>query len=95
MRTGKFNLDDLYIYYYGQESLRRNGIALTVNERAWNTIIVYNLKNDRMISVHFQGPFNIIIIEVHFQGPFNIIIIQVYNSTIDAEKLKLIGSMNT
>ena len=83
MGMGEFNSDDHFIYYCGQESLRRNGIALTVNERAWNTIIAYKLKNDRMISVHFQGK------------PFNIVLIQVYYSTIDTEKLKLTGSMNT
>ena len=57
---GKFNSDDHYTYYCGQESLRRNGVALTVNKRIWNTVLGCNLKNDRMISVCFQGkPFNI------------------------------------
>ena len=60
MGMGKFNSDDHYIYYCGQESLRRNGVALTVNKRIWNTVLGCNLKNDRMISVCFQGkPFNI------------------------------------
>ena len=57
---GEFNSDDHYIYYCGQESLRRNGVALKINKRAQNAVLVYNLKNDIMISVHFQGkPFNI------------------------------------
>ena len=57
--VGEFNSDDHYIYYCGQESLRRNGIALIVNKRVWNAVLVCSLKNDRMISVHFQGkPFN-------------------------------------
>ena len=52
---GKFNSDDHYIYYCGQESLRRNGLAITVNKRVQNEELGYNLKNDRMISVCFQG----------------------------------------
>ena len=57
---GEFNSDDHYIYYCGQESLRRNGIAIIVNKRVQNAVLGCNLKNDRMISVHFQGkPFNI------------------------------------
>ena len=52
---GEFNSDCHYIYYCGQESLRRNGVALRVNKRVQNAVLVYNLKNDRMISVHFQG----------------------------------------
>ena len=52
---GEFNSDDHYIYYYGQESLRRNGVAIMVNKRVWNAVLACNLKNDRMISVHFQG----------------------------------------
>jgi len=57
--------DDHYIYYCGQKPLRRNGIALIVNKRVWNAVLGYNLKNDRMISVHFQGkPFNITVIQV-------------------------------
>ena len=63
---GEFNSDDHYIYYYGQESLRRNGIAIMVNKRVQNAVLGCNLKNDRMISVHFQGkPFNITVIEVY------------------------------
>ena len=57
---GEFNSDDHYIYYCGQESLRRNAVALTVNKRVQNAVLECNLKNDRMISVHFQSkPFNI------------------------------------
>ena len=60
---GEFNSDDHYIYYCGQESLRRNGVAITVNKRVWNAVLGCNLKNDRMISVCFQGkPFNITVI---------------------------------
>ena len=56
----KFNSDDHYIYYRGQESLRKNGVAFIVNKRVQNAVLVCNLKNDRMISVCFQGkPFNI------------------------------------
>ena len=63
---GEFNSDDHYIYYCGQESLRRNGVALIVNKRVWNTVLGYTLKNDRMILVHFQSkPFNITIIQVY------------------------------
>ena len=63
---GEFNSDDDYIYYCGQESLRRNGIALIVNKRVQNAVLGCNLKNDRMISVHFQGkPFNITVIQVY------------------------------
>ena len=63
---GEFNLDDHYIYYCGQESLRRNGVAIIVNKRVWNAELGCNLKNDRMISVHFQGkPFNITVLQVH------------------------------
>ena len=55
---GDFNSDDHYIYYCGQESLRRNGVAITVNKRVQNAVLGCNVKNDRMISVHFQGkPF--------------------------------------
>ena len=73
-RTGEFNSDNPYIYYYGQESLRRNEVALTVNKRVQNAILGYNLKNDRMILVHFQGK------------PFNITVIQVYAPTTNAKK---------
>ena len=58
---GEFNSDDHYIYYCGQESLRRNGVAIRVNKRVENAVLGCSLKNDRMISAHFQGkPFNII-----------------------------------
>ena len=70
---GEFNSDDHYIYYRGQESLRRNGVAIIVNKRAQNTIFGCNGKKDRMISVHFQGK------------PFNITVIQVYAPTSNAE----------
>ena len=63
---GEFNSDDYYIYYYGQESLRRNGIVLIINRRIQNAVLECNLKNDRMISVHVQGkPFNITVIQVY------------------------------
>ena len=62
---GEFNSDDHYIYYCRQESLRRNGVALIVNKRVQNAVFGCNLKNDRMISVRFQGkPFNITVIQV-------------------------------
>ena len=80
---GKFNSDDHYIYYCGQEYLGRNGVALVINKRIQNVVLVCNLKNDRMISVHFQGK------------PFNITVIQVYASTSNAKKMKLISSMKT
>ena len=60
---GEFNSDDHYIYYCGQESLRRNGVAIIINKRVQNAVLGCNLKNDIMISVHFQGkPFNIMVI---------------------------------
>ena len=63
---GEFNSDDHYIYYCGQEFLRRNGVAIMVNKRVQNAVLGCNLKNDRMISVHFQGkPFNLIVIHVY------------------------------
>ena len=63
---GEFNPDDHYIYYCGQESLRGNGVALTVNKRIQNVVLGCSLKNDTMISVHFQGkPFNIILCPNH------------------------------
>ena len=63
---GEFNSDDCYIYYCGQESLRRDGIAIIVNKRVQNAVLGCNLKIDRMISVHFQGkPFNITVIQVN------------------------------
>ena len=63
---GEFNSDEHYIYYCGQESLRRNEVAIMVNKRVRNAVLGCNLKNDRMISVHFQGkPFNITVIQVY------------------------------
>ena len=63
---GEFNSDDHYIYYCAQESLRRKGVAIMVNKRVQNAVLGYNLKNDRMISVHFQGKeFNIMVIQVY------------------------------
>ena len=62
---GEFNSDNHYIYYCGQESLRRNGVAIMVNKRGRNAVLGCNLKNDKMISVRFQGkPFNITVIQV-------------------------------
>ena len=62
----EFNSDDHYIYYCGQESLRRNGVAITVNKRVQNAVLGCSLKNDRMISIRFQGkPFNIMVIQVY------------------------------
>ena len=80
---GKFNSDDHYVYYCGQESLRRNGVALIVNKRVRNAVHGYILNNDRMISVHFQGK------------PFNITAIQVYALITNAKKLKLNSSLMT
>ena len=63
---GEFNSDDHYIYYCGQESPRRNGVAIIINKRVRNAVLGCNLKNDRMISVHLQGkPFNITVIQVY------------------------------
>ena len=73
-RMGEFNSNDHYIYYCGQEFLRRNGVPLIVNRRVQNAVLGYNLKNDRMIFVHLQGK------------PFSIIVIQVYAPTSNAEK---------
>ena len=81
--TGEFNSDDHYIYYCGQESLRRNAVAIMVNKRVWNSVLGCNLKNNRMISVRFQGK------------PFNITVIQVYAPTSNAEEAELNGSMKT
>ena len=62
---GEFNSDDHYIYYCAQESLRRNRVAIMVNKRVQNAVLGCSLKNDRMISVHFQGkPLNITVIQV-------------------------------
>ena len=75
--TGEFNSDDHYIYYCGQESLTRNRVAIIVNKRVWNAVLGCNLKNDRTISVHFQGK------------PFNIRVIQVYAPTSNAEEAEV------
>ena len=65
---GEFNSDDHWIYYCGQESLRRNGVAIMVNKRVQNAVLGCNLKNDRMISFRFQGkPFSITVIQVYGQ----------------------------
>ena len=74
---GEFNSDDHYIYYCGQESLRRNGVAMLVNKRVQNAVLGCNLKNDRMNCVFFQGT------------PFNITVIQVYALTNNAEEAKV------
>ena len=74
---GEFNSDDHYIYYCRQESLRRNGVAIMVNKRVQNAVLGCNLKNNRMISVHFQGK------------PFNIMVIQVYAPTSNAEEAEV------
>ena len=74
---GEFNSDDHYIYYCGQESLRRNGVAIMVNKRVRNAGLRCNLKNDRMISVRLQGK------------PFNITVIQVYTPTSNAEETEV------
>ena len=65
---GKFNSEDHHIYYYGQESLRRNGVALIVNKRVQSAVLGCNLRNDKVISGHFQGnPFTITVIQVYAQ----------------------------
>ena len=74
---GEFNSDDHYIYYYGRESLRRHGVAIMVNKRVQNAVLGCNLKNNKMISVRFQGK------------PFNITVIQVYAPTSNAEEAKV------
>ena len=74
---GEFNSNDHYIYYCRQESLRRNGVAIMVNKRVQNSVLGCNLKNDRMISVHFQGK------------PFNITVIQVYAPTSNTEEAEV------
>ena len=76
-RMGEFNSADHYIYNRGQESLRRNGVAIMVNKRAQNAVLGCNLKNDRMISVRFQGK------------PFNTTVIQVYALTSNAEEAEV------
>ena len=81
-RMGKFNSDDHYIYYCGQDSLRRNGVTLIVNKRVQNAVLGCNFKNT-IVSVHFKGkPFNITVIHVYAQPPM-------------PKKLKLNGSMKT
>ena len=72
----EFSLDDHYIYYCGQESLRKNGVALIVNKRVQNAVLMCNLKNDRMISVHFEGK------------AFNITVIHVYAPTTNAKEVE-------
>ena len=79
---GEFNSDDYYIHYWGQESLRKNGVALIVNKTVWNVVLGWNLKNDknkqrRMLSVHLQGE------------PFNITVIQVYAPTSNVEEAEV------
>ena len=74
---GEFNSDDHHIYYCGQESLGRNGVAIIVNKRVWNAVVGCNLKHNRMISVHFQGK------------SFNITAIQVYALTRNAEEAEV------
>ena len=74
IRMYEFNSDNHYIYYFGQESLRRNGVAIMVNRRVWNAVLGWNLKNDTMISVRFQGK------------PFNITVIQLYAPTSNVEE---------
>ena len=77
MGMGEFNSDDHYIYYCGQESLRKNGVAIIVNKRVQNVLLGCSLKNHDIISVRFQGK------------PFNIIVIQVYALTTDAEEAEV------
>ena len=74
---GEFNSDDYYIYYCGQESLRRDGVAIMFNKRVQNVILGWNLKNDRMISVRFHGK------------PFNITVIQAYALTSNAKEAEV------
>ena len=74
---GEFNSDDNYIYYCGQNSVRKNGVAIIVHKRVWNVVLGCNLKKDKIISVHFQGK------------PFNITVIQVYAPTSNAEEAEV------
>ena len=74
---GEFNSDDHYIYYCGQESLRRNGVPIIVNKRVQNAVLGCTVKSNRMISVHFQGK------------PFNITVIQIYAPTSNAEEAEV------
>ena len=80
---GEFNSDDYYIYYCGQESLRRIGVTIMVNKRVRNAVLGCNVKNNRMISVHCQGK------------PFNITVIQVYALNSNAEEAEVNGSVKT
>ena len=80
---GEFNSDDHYIYYFGQKSLRRNGVVIIGNKRVQNSILGCNLKNYRIISVCFQSK------------PFNITVIQAYASTSNAEEAEVNGSVKT
>ena len=73
---GEFNSDDYYIYYCGQESLRRNEVAIMVNKRVQNSVLGCSLKNNRMISLHFQGK------------PFSLTVIQIYALTSNAEEVE-------
>ena len=77
MGMGEFNSDEHFIYYCGQKSIRRNGVTFIVNKRVQNAILGCYLKNDRMISAHFQGK------------PFNNTVIQVYEQTTNAEKAEI------
>ena len=80
---GEFNSDDHYIYYCGQESLRRNGVAIIVNKRVQNAVLGCKLKNNRMISVHFQGkPINITVIQVYAPS----IMLKMLNSSVKTYK---------
>ena len=74
---GEFNSDDHYMYYCGQESLRRSGVALIVNKRVQNSVLGCNVKNNRIVSVHFQGK------------PLNITVIQVYALTSNVEEAEV------
>ena len=74
---GEFNSDDHYIYYCGQESLKKNGVAIIVNKRVWNAELGCSLKSNRMVSISFQGK------------PFNITVIQVYALTSNAEEAEV------
>ena len=76
-RMGEFNSDDHYIYYCGQDSLRRNGVTIIANKTIWNVVLGCNLKNERMISIHFQ------------HKSFNITVIQVYALTSNAEEAEV------
>ena len=80
---GEFNSDDHYIYYCGQESLRRNGVAIIVNKRVQNAVLGCNLKNNGMLSVRFQSK------------PFSITVIQAYAPTSNAEEAEVQQSMKT